>query len=88
MPSEAKTTYRRGPKGELIEEATGKDFDSDAALEVGEGHKKAIKAMTTGAKPVVSTDEPDDKNSVSWMAWKKKQRGKTAEDGAMALAAR
>jgi hypothetical protein len=44
--------------------------------------------MTTGAKPVVSSDEPKDKNSISWLAWKRKQKGRSAHDGAVALATR
>jgi hypothetical protein len=87
MESKQKTT-RRYSGGQWITETVGKDHDSDSALAAEARGDKARKAMTTGAKPVVSSDEPKDKNSISWLAWKRKQKGRSAHDGAVALATR
>jgi hypothetical protein len=86
--SKQTTTYRRGPKGQTITETVGKDYDSDAALDVQDKQKKAFAAMATGAKPRVSDEEPKDKNSLAYIGWKRRQKNRTAQDGAVALASR
>jgi hypothetical protein len=88
MPKTEQKTTRRFSGGRWITETEGKDYDAKGAAAAEESGKKAFAAMTSGAKPKVSTDEPKDRNSVSWMAWKRKQKGRTAHDAAVALASR
>jgi hypothetical protein len=82
------TSSGRYVGGKWIPETTGKDYDAESTVAASESTDRARKAMTTGAKPKVSTDEPADKNSVQYLAWRRRQKGKSGVDAAAALAGR
>lgn len=88
MPKTQQKTTGRYSNGKWITETEGKDYDAEGAVAAEESTAKAAKAMLAGAKPKVSDEEPKDRNSIQYMAWKRRHRGKTAEDAANALASR
>jgi len=76
MPkSEQRTTYRRNSRGELISETEGKDYDATGTVAMEEKHEKAMRAMTSGAKPKVSDEEPPP-GTVSHIAWERRQKAR------------
>ena len=60
-----------------IEEETGTTDKPDSASVVAleEKHEKAMRAMTSGAKPKVSDEEPPP-GTVSHIAWERRQKAK------------
>ena len=76
MPkSEQKTTYRTGKHGELITETEGKDYDAAGTVAMEEKHEKAMRAMTSGAKPKVSDEEPPP-GTISHIAWERRRKAR------------
>lgn len=72
MPKAEQTSSRRMSGGKWITETEGKDYDSDSSLGVQERQRKAMAAVTSGAKPEVSEEEPE-KGTIQHMAWKRRQ---------------
>ena len=73
--TEQKTTYRRGSRGELIPDTTGKDYDAAGTVAMEEKHEKAMRAMTSGAKPKVSDEEPPP-GTISHIAWERRRKAR------------
>jgi hypothetical protein len=75
--TEQTTTYRRDTKGNLIADTEGKDYDAKGEIAAQEASDRARKAMTAGAKPVISLEEPE-KGTIAHMAWERRRKAKAA----------
>lgn len=70
-----KMVYRRGTDGKArVEENNTDDSSSSGDAATEKETERALEVMVKKEKPKVSDDEPADKNSIQYLAWKRRQK--------------